>query len=132
MCWVQRTRENVIHLLQRTQKLAFNQRGLGVVALWHHTLCGFGLLTLWPRAAEISDLFVNAAYRGQGIGTAIITYLTNKAACMGVEALEIGAALSNPRALALYRRLGFMDGRTIELNLGNGPEPVCYLYKHLG
>jgi ribosomal protein S18 acetylase RimI-like enzyme len=48
---------------------------------------------------------------------------------MHASTLEIGAALSNPRALGLYRRLGFVDGRILDLDLGNGPEPVMYLYK---
>lgn len=131
MCWPERSHESVFELLHRTQKLAQNERGLGVVATWNNNPCGFGMLTLWPRAAEISDLIVNANYRSQGIGSLIIDYLTNAALDMRVQVLEIGVALSNPRALALYRRLGFIDGRTIELELGNGPEPVLYLYKHL-
>jgi ribosomal protein S18 acetylase RimI-like enzyme len=131
MCWPERSHESVFELLRRTHKLAQNERGLGAVATWDNAPCGFGMLTLWPRAAEISDLIVNARYRGQGVGSLIIDYLTNAARDMRVQVLEIGVALSNPRALALYRRLGFIDGRTIELELGNGPEPVLYLYKHL-
>jgi ribosomal protein S18 acetylase RimI-like enzyme len=131
MCWPERAHESVFELLRRTQRLAQNERGLGAVATWNNTPCGFGMLTLWPRAAEISDLIVHARYRSQGIGSLIIDYLTNAARDLRVQTLEIGVALSNPRALALYRRLGFIDGRTIEIELGNGPEPVLYLYKHL-
>ena len=86
---------------------------------------------MWPRAAEISDLFVNAAYRSRGVGTEIILYLTEAARELNVSMLEIGVALSNPRARALYRRLGFVDERTLEIDLGCGPEPVLYLNKHL-
>jgi ribosomal protein S18 acetylase RimI-like enzyme len=131
MCWPERSHESVFELLRRTQKLAQNERGLGVVAVWDGAPCGFGMLTLWPRAAEISDLIVNSRYRSHGVGSLIIDYLTNAALDLRVQVLEIGVALSNPRALALYRRLGFIDGRTIELDLGNDPEPVLYLYKHL-
>ena len=101
------------------------------MAIRESVLCGFGLLTLWPRAAEISDLVVNAQYRGQGIGSAIITYLTETARDLQVRTLEIGVALSNPRALALYRRLGFTDHRTIDIDLGSGLETVLYLAKSL-
>ena len=44
-----------------------------------------------------------------------------------VRCIEIGAAVANPRAVALYRRLGFRDERQLFLNLGNGNEPVIYL-----
>ncbi len=131
MCWPDRTAESVLELLQRTNRLSMNGRGLGAVVVKGGDPCAFGLLTVWPRAAEISDLIVYADYRDQGMGTMIIQYLTDRARELGVRNLEIGVALSNPRALALYRRLGFIDGRTIDLNLGNGPEPVLYLYKTL-
>jgi ribosomal protein S18 acetylase RimI-like enzyme len=131
MCWPERSLEGVTELLRRTQKLTRNRRGLGVVAVEEEVPCGFGLLSLWPRAAEISDLIVHPDYRSQGTGTLIIAFLTDAARAMRVHNLEIGVALSNPRALSLYRRLGFVDGRTLDLNLGCGPEPVLYLYKIL-
>jgi ribosomal protein S18 acetylase RimI-like enzyme len=131
MCWPTRALDSVTELLARTLKLTQNRRGLGVVGMWDGKLCGFGLLTVWPRAAEISDLIVNPDYRGRGIGSRIISFLTDTAGAMRVPVLEIGAARSNPRALALYRRLGFVDGRTIELDLGCGPEPVLYLVKNV-
>nr|WP_162909959.1 GNAT family N-acetyltransferase [Aggregatilinea lenta] len=118
-------------MLRRTDKLATNQRGLGLVAVCDDAPCGFGLLTLWPRAGEISDLVVAAGLRGRGIGTRLVETLSDAATGLGVRTLEIGAALSNPRALALYRRLGFVDARTIELDLGCGLEPVVYLTKRL-
>jgi ribosomal protein S18 acetylase RimI-like enzyme len=129
MCWADRTPEQVAELLHKTVKLAEAGRGLGAVGLWDGVLCAFGLLTLWPRVAEISDLVVNASYRSQGIGSHLIAFLSHTARDMHASTLEIGAALSNPRALSLYRRLGFVEGRILELDLGDGPEPVQYLYK---
>jgi ribosomal protein S18 acetylase RimI-like enzyme len=131
LCWPDRPSDSVAELLHRTQRLAQTKRGLGVVAVTSNIPCGFGLLSLWPRGAEISDLIVNANYRSRGLGSLIIQYLTSVAKSLHVQTLEIGVAMSNPRALALYRRLEFIDGRTIMLNLGNGPEPVLYLYKML-
>jgi ribosomal protein S18 acetylase RimI-like enzyme len=131
VCWPARSLDSVADFLNRTQKLTHNRRGLGVVAVWDDAPCAFGLLTLWPRAAEISDLIVNPQHRNRGIGRMIIAYLTDAARKMHVHTLEIGVALSNPRALALYRRLAFTDGRIIELDLGNGLESVLYLYKNI-
>jgi ribosomal protein S18 acetylase RimI-like enzyme len=130
-CWPQRSLESISGLLQRTEKLTLYRRGLGVVAEREGIACGFGMLTLWPRTAEISDLIVGAAYRGQGIGSQIVNYLTEAARSLPTAVVEIGVALSNPRALKLYRRLGFDDHHTVKIDLGNGPETVLYLYKYL-
>ena len=131
MCWPERSLEGIAEMLQRAENLAFNRRGLGVVAEREGIAAAFGLLTLWPRTAEISDLIIHEQYRGQGIGSQIISYLGLAARKLQVQVVEIGVAISNPRALALYRRLGFEDHHTIKIDLGNGPETVLYLYKTL-
>ncbi|NLX09060.1 MAG: GNAT family N-acetyltransferase [Chloroflexi bacterium] len=131
MCWPERSLDSVSELVQRTLRLTQHQRGTGAVGAWNGQLCAFGMLTLWPRNAEISDLIVHPDYRSHGVGSQIITYLTEAARQLQVQTLEIGVALSNPRALALYRRLGFQDNRVVNLDLGSGSEPVMYLTKDL-
>lgn len=131
LCWPDRSLDNVFLLLQRALKLAHNERGLAVITEVEGAACGFGMLTLWPRAAEISDLVVAERWRGQGLGTRIITHLMRAAADLHVVELEIGVALSNPGALRLYRHMGFVDSRTLQLDLGCGPEPVLYLTQQL-
>ena len=128
-CREDRPHDVVIDLLRRAKKVADNRRGLAVTALWRDQPCAFAMLTLWSRSAEISDLVVSEPMRGRRIGTELIEYLSAAARDLGASMLEIGAALSNPRAIALYRRLGFRDGRVITLELGSGPEPVLYLYR---
>lgn len=130
-CWPDRTLVGIIEFLQRAEKNRTKERGLGVVSVMDAHICGFGMLTLWPRTAEISDLVVSSDYRGHGIGTAIIGHLTTRARELNAQVLEIGVALSNDRALDLYRRLGFHDHHTLHIDLGNGPEPVLYLEKSL-
>ena len=131
-CWPDRSLVSVTAFVRRAARLRTQQRGLGAVAIDEtDAICGFGLLTLWPRTAEISDLIVPQRCRGEGIGSALIIHLADAAHDLGAAILEIGAALSNPRALALYRRLGFSDHHTVQLELGNGPETVLYLEKSL-
>ncbi len=131
MCWPDRALDGIADLVARAEKLAQTRRGLGVVGIREGIACAYGMLTLWPRTAEISDLIVSASCRGQGVGSQIIMHLTEAARNLNVSVLEIGVALSNPRALALYRRLGFADHHTIRLDLGSGLESVLYLYKSL-
>ncbi len=130
-CWPEWPLDSVRELLVRAETIAGHGRGLGVVASKGHQILGYGQLTLWPRAAEISDLIVTPAYRGNGVGTAIILYLIDQARAWHLSCVEIGAALANPRAMALYQRLGFTEDRIIDLDLGSGLEPVMYLSMRL-
>jgi len=129
-CWPERPRAAIDQLVNRAQQIARQGRGLGVVVMGEtrEDVRGYGQLTMWPRGGEISDLAIMPQYRRHGLGTTVIQYLVRAAREMRAGTLEIGVALSNPRALALYRRLGFQDDHTVMVDLGNGPEAVLYLY----
>lgn len=126
-CWPQRDYEGVYRFINRARSQAQQGRGLGAVVVVDDEAQAYGQFTLWPRCGEISDLIVAPPLRGQGIGTALIQYLTRAAHEMHSGCVEIGVAQSNPRALALYRRLGFRETRTDMLDMGQGKEPVIYL-----
>ena len=132
-CLTDRTLNSVRLLLERATRLYEQGRGIGVVAeTADKRVIGYGQLTIWSACGEISDLTVAEAERGRGYGTGIIQRLVQTAVERRVKCIEIGAALSNPRAVALYRRLGFRDERQLFLNLGSGNEPVIYLRLDLG
>lgn len=127
-CWPERPPDDIYRFINRIRQSATQGRGLGVAALGAAgRVIGYGQFAMWPRCGEISDLIVAPEFRGQGIGTAIIQYLVRTAREMHSECVEIGAALSNSGAVALYRHLGFRDSFTQTMNLGNGDEPVLYL-----
>lgn len=129
-CWQDRTYDVGRWLLSRVLRNQQAGRGTGAVLVdADGAIGGFGQLTVWPRCGEISDLFVPAQHRSCGYGTALIQYMVQAARGLkGVSCVEIGAAESNPRALALYRRLGFVDQRVIHMNLGSDErEPVIYM-----
>ncbi len=68
--------------------------------------------------AEIADLTVAAALRGQGLGTALVRVLGALAVAAGAQRLELAVRLDNERALALYRRLGFRAQRLLRFPSG--------------
>lgn len=130
--WPNRTLEAVLRLINRIHRQAEQRRGQGLVILDDdHNVTGYGQITSWYRVAEIADLAIAEAHRGQGLGTTLIQHLIQVAQDMHIPRVEIGAAADNPRALKLYQRLGFEDARTIELDFGNGTVPVFYLYLNL-
>jgi ribosomal protein S18 acetylase RimI-like enzyme len=126
-CWADRPQAVIYHLVSRAQHYAQQGRGLGAVVVVDGQPAGYGQVLLWPHFAEISDLIVTEGYRGRGLGTALIQYLVRAAREMQASAVEIGVAIHNPKALALYRRLGFIDHHQMSLNLGEGQEPVLFL-----
>ena len=127
-CWPHRPFAGVYNLISRMTRLAHDERGLGLVVLDDcGEVQGYGQMAMWPTCAEISDLIITEAYRSHGFGTALIQHLTREAVRLQAPAVEIGAALSNPRATQLYRRMGFEDSHTLMLNLGQGKEAVLFL-----
>lgn len=128
-CWPDRPLERAEELLRLAAYYAQQGAGCGAVVLAEATpgVLAYGQLLSLSRCGEISDLIVAPACRSQGIGTALIQYLVQAAQRYQMNCVEIGAALSNPRALALYQRLGFRPAYTLALDLGQGPESVRYL-----
>lgn len=125
--WQQRPLEDIEDFIQRVAKFKEQKRGLGIVAVHGDKIVGYGQVTNWMQCAEISDLMVSPQYRSQGVGTAIIQYLTHYSIEEKIACVELGVAESNPRAYKLYRKLGFTESYKLELDLGDGREPVIYL-----
>jgi ribosomal protein S18 acetylase RimI-like enzyme len=125
--WPGKTRRAVDRRVQSV--VIRRRRGLawGIVAEIGGQIVGYGQVSQWGHGSEISNLIVAEGWRGRGIGTAIIERLLTIAREHGFPDVEIGAALSNPRALALYRSLGFKDRRQVLMRIDGEPEPVIYL-----
>ncbi len=54
---------------------------------------------------ELKNLNVRTAFRGRGVGTALVAAAEERATGRG--SLAIGVGIDNPRARALYERLGY-------------------------
>jgi ribosomal protein S18 acetylase RimI-like enzyme len=130
-CWPELTIEFIE--LRLKDMLRRHRRGLawGLVAEIGGEPVAYGQLDRWTTRGEICNLVVNENYRGHGIGTALIEKFTTIAVENGIHLLEIGAAVSNPRALELYKRLGFVEDRRVRLNLDHGEETVIYLARRI-
>jgi ribosomal protein S18 acetylase RimI-like enzyme len=126
-CWIGAPLDVIEEMLKRVIEMMEQGRALGLVATVNDCAIGYGQLTRWPRVAEISDLTITENLRNRGIGTAMIHHLIGQARAWGMPAVEIGSAVTNTGALALYRRLGFAEDRRVELNLGAGKITVIYL-----
>ena len=130
-CWSHRTLTRCRELIQRILDADAHHKGVGAVLYPPDTpdqVFGYGQLRRWTRCAEISDLIIAENERGKGYGTALIQHLVSQRGRLThATCIEIGAAISNPRALALYRRLGFRESYSIHLKMDGKAEPVIYL-----
>jgi GNAT superfamily N-acetyltransferase len=62
-----------------------------------------------PTYAELTELFVEEAYRRQGAGRALVAYAERLARENGATALVLLTGLENARGQAFYRALGYTD-----------------------
>ena len=59
------------------------------------------------RDAFVDEIYLREAYRGKGIGDRAIELAVEKCRALGVRALHLEVDHVNPRARALYERVGF-------------------------
>jgi ribosomal protein S18 acetylase RimI-like enzyme len=70
---------------------------------------GSGVIRWGGQDPEISNLHVPEPLRSQGIGAAIVRYAEDLVRERGFGRVSIAVGEANPRAAALYERLGYRD-----------------------
>ena len=120
-CWAHRSLTASREILNMIDNARKRQRGIGIVveADLPKKIIAYAQIMMLTKCNEISDLIVSETYRSQGIGTAMIQYLIRVMPVSAHKIIEIGVAESNPRALALYQRLGFIKAYELKFNTGN-------------
>jgi ribosomal protein S18 acetylase RimI-like enzyme len=61
------------------------------------------------RDAFVDDLFIQAGFRGAGLGAATLAEVRTYCVERGVRALHLEVGRDNAAAQAVYRRAGFVD-----------------------
>lgn len=61
------------------------------------------------RDAFVDELFLRAAWRGQGIGQRALAFLADVCRASGIAALHLEVGRENTAAQRTYRRFGFAD-----------------------
>lgn len=68
---------------------------------------GVGLRRLGGTAGEVKRLWVDPAWRGRGVGRALMAALEDAALGLGLTELELGTGDRQPEAVALYAGAGW-------------------------
>jgi GNAT superfamily N-acetyltransferase len=82
-----------------------------VVVTFCHSMEYGGLI------AFVDDLFIQKPFRHAGLGTSALTEVRAFCANRGVRAIYVETGRDNTAALALYRRMGFVDTDRLLLSL---------------
>ena len=77
---------------------------------------------LATRPAEVQRLYVAAAWHGQGVAQQLLDQALGLAADRGADAVWLGVWERNPRAIAFYRKFGFVEVGAHVFPLGTDPQ----------
>lgn len=89
------------------------ERGIaGMINVLHSTNLRHGGASL-----IFEDLIVHKDFRGQGIAKALLAYSIGFARLCGAVHITLFTDVTNTRAIALYRRLGFVNSESSPMRL---------------
>ena len=73
------------------------------------TVAGGGIRRFDTGIAEVKRMWTNPAYRRQGHAITVLAELETVARDLGYHRVRLETGFAQPEALALYRRLGFVE-----------------------
>jgi ribosomal protein S18 acetylase RimI-like enzyme len=104
-------------MLNATRKEVREQRGIFVVALDASVIIGFVAGILQERkdrldvidslGGRVTELYVDAAFRGQGIGTQLMRHIEEWFRASGCDVVQIEVFVPNRPARRLYEKFGY-------------------------
>ncbi len=112
------------HVLLADERLGYvwfvqsDSRDVGYVVVTFCYSMMFGGLT-----AIVDDFFIQPAFRGMGLGQAVMQEVRAHCAGHGIQALYVSTGRDNASALAVYRHAGFVETDHVLLTLGLADPP---------
>jgi len=61
------------------------------------------------KTSFIDELFLSSEVRGRGIGSAVLKKIVKLCSTLGIKTIQLESEITNPRASALYKRMGFIN-----------------------
>ncbi len=92
-----------------TYRRAQDPNGITYFAFVDDEPCGMAACVLTELGAEMLAVWVAPQRRRQGVAEAMVDYARAWALARGADQLVVGVYTDNTGAIALYRRVGFVD-----------------------
>ncbi len=99
------------------------RRDGAILALAQVLACG--------EEAEIQRFYVDAAWHGRGLAQAMMGAVAARAEALGLQTLRLGVWTQNDRAIAFYRRQGFLPSGTSTFLLDGVPQSDLLMRRHM-
>ena len=84
------------------------------------------------KQAELSRIYADARWHGQGLGRALLDSCVTAATEWGAEALWLGVWEKNPRAIAFYEKNGFREVGDQPFMVGSDKQRDIVMARELG
>jgi GNAT superfamily N-acetyltransferase len=85
---------------------------------------GVGVRRIGPATGEVRRLWVDPAWRGRGVGRALMDALEGAARRLGLRTLELGTGERQPEAVSLYASSGW---ERLRLDTEGRPLPASHI-----
>lgn len=95
---------NSLSALQR----AFSQSGSATIAIHNGQVVGYQISTRNSFGVHLARLAVSPAFRGQGLGYALVQDLLRSIRRIGILKLTVNTQSDNAASLSLYHKIGFV------------------------
>ena len=76
-------------------------------AVWRGAVLSVLERNLQDGVLQMDGIFVDATARGRGVGTALLSAVSDQARARGATSVQLDVIDTNPRARALYEKVGF-------------------------
>jgi [ribosomal protein S18]-alanine N-acetyltransferase len=72
-------------------------------------IIGFAIMQYGDDSAHLALLAVHPHHRQRGLGARLVDWLEQPARIAGIERIRVEARADNPRAIAFYRKQGYVE-----------------------
>ena len=116
------------HVRSGTPGLLATSRARVIVAEREGLLAGYAIAAFrvvpgarQPSVCSIDEVFVSPQFRGTGLSRPLVASLLGEAVLRGADRTQIRVLVGNPKARALWERLGFVENVIIHEYAGSAP-----------
>lgn len=88
-------------------ELLLSEAATGVVCILDGETVGYGGMLWAPDEGQITNIAVSAAWRGKGVGSAVLAELIAQAREKRCQSISLEVRESNASAISLYEKYGF-------------------------
>jgi diamine N-acetyltransferase len=116
---------------ERQRREIEDQSGFVLLAVEDAEIVGYAVVAPGHSALEIKRFYIAPTRHGHGIAQMLMDAVVRDAAARSAGALWLSVWERNPRAIAFYRKTGFVEGGVSTFQLGSDTQRDLLMVRHL-